>query len=68
MSKITLKRQNCKSCGYCVKACKRSALYISDMANANGYHMVAVDEKKCIGCGMCYTVCPDYVFNIEEGE
>lgn len=68
MSKITLKQQNCKSCGYCVKACKQNALYISDDMNSNGYHIVAVYDEKCIGCGMCYTVCPDYVFNIEGSE
>lgn len=66
MSKISLKQQNCKSCGYCVKACKQNALFISNETNANGYHMVGIDDSKCIGCGMCYTVCPDYVFTIEE--
>lgn len=67
MSKIALKQQNCKSCGYCINACKQNALYRSDETNANGYHIIAVHEEKCVGCGMCYTVCPDYVFQIMEG-
>jgi formate hydrogenlyase subunit 6/NADH:ubiquinone oxidoreductase subunit I len=25
-----------------------------------------LNEEKCVGCGMCTTVCPHRVFNIEE--
>ena len=66
MSKIKLNRHYCKSCGYCVAACKQQALFISQESNENGYWMVDVDESKCIGCGMCYTVCPDFVYNIAD--
>jgi ferredoxin len=27
-----------------------------------------VDEKKCIGCGMCLTVCPHEVFALPQGK
>ncbi len=64
MAKVKLTQKNCKSCTYCVNACKQGALYISDKTNENGYNVVDVYEDKCIGCGICYTVCPDYVFNI----
>ena len=40
----------CKGCGYCI--------------NAKGYNTIVVDEEKCVVCGMCYRVCPDYVFEI----
>ena len=68
MSKITLKTENCKACGNCVRNCKRGALAFTEEVNAKGYRTVAVDESKCIFRGMCYTVCPDYVFSIEEGS
>ena len=68
MSKITLKTENCKACGNCVRNCKRGALAFTEEVNAKGYRTVAVDESKFIFCGMCYTVCPDYVFSIEEGS
>lgn len=29
--------------------------------------MVSVDEEKCIGCGMCVSVCPE-VFKLENGK
>lgn len=63
-----LKTENCKSCGYCVRACKQNALMITNEVNAKGYNAVGIDERKCIGCGMCYIVCPDSVFSIEECE
>lgn len=27
-----------------------------------------VDEKKCIGCGACVSVCPQSVFEIKDGK
>ena len=68
MSKITLKTDNCKACGNCLRNCRQGALRFTEEVNAKGYRMVAVDESKCIYCGICYTVCPDYVFTIEEGS
>jgi ferredoxin len=29
--------------------------------------MVKVNRKKCIGCGMCQSLCPE-VFELEEGK
>ncbi len=33
--------------------------------NKKGYEIIRVDEDLCIGCGMCYKMCPDYVFTVE---
>ena len=43
-------------------------LSLSGAINAKGYAVVQVDHEVCIRCGVCYTVCPDYVFEIREGE
>lgn len=58
----------CKSCGYCVAQCPRGALSIGEHLNEAGYHHVLLDESRCVGCGVCYSVCPDYVFRIVEEE
>ena len=29
---------------------------------------LALDDEKCTGCGMCLTVCPHAVFQIENGN
>jgi len=28
--------------------------------------VVKVDAEKCIGCGSCYRMCPDYVIEIAD--
>ena len=66
MSNISLKTENCKACGNCIRNCRFGALSFTDEVNAKGYRIVAVEKEKCVGCGMCYTVCPDYVFNITD--
>ncbi len=66
MSKIILNTENCKACGNCIRNCRFGALTFTDEVNAKGYRTVAADHEKCVGCGMCYTVCPDYVFCIED--
>ena len=66
--RLYINGQSCKGCGYCVKECPKNALSLSGAINAKGYAVVQVDHEVCIRCGVCYTVCPDYVFEIREGE
>lgn len=54
----------CKSCGLCIRNCPKEAIRRSGRFNDAGYDEIVVDGEKCIGCGICYTVCPDYVFEI----
>ncbi len=54
----------CKGCGYCINACPKGAVVLSGLVNEKGYETIKVEEEKCIVCGMCYRVCPDYVFEI----
>ncbi|SMB95134.1 2-oxoglutarate ferredoxin oxidoreductase subunit delta [Desulfonispora thiosulfatigenes DSM 11270] len=68
MKKLIISKESCKSCKYCVKNCPKGALSIKGEINAKGYPYVSVDHDKCITCGICYNVCPDYVFEIVEVE
>ena len=65
MEKLYIDSDRCKGCGYCIRACKKGALYVSGHVNLKGYNTIAVHEDKCIRCGACYRVCPDYVFEIK---
>lgn len=65
---ITIDSAHCKACQYCVDACPKAALALGREMNTAGYTYVQVDKEKCIGCGSCYIVCPDYVFTVMEEE
>lgn len=64
--KIQINAALCKGCGYCVAACPKKALRLSEEFNPAGYNFALVNTAECIGCGTCYTVCPDYVYTIVE--
>ena len=53
-------RDECVSCGWCVRNCPVSALSVY------GGMYAVVDVERCIGCGRCAAVCPASVIGIEE--
>lgn len=66
MGKVSVTTDRCKACHLCIVNCPKDAIYPSGKVNARGYEYIAVDEEKCVGCGSCYQMCPDYVFEILE--
>lgn len=64
MVKVALAAYRCKGCGYCISVCPVKAISKTENKNSKGYHTVSVDQDKCIQCGSCYTMCPDYVFTV----
>lgn len=66
MSKISINKEKCKACGYCIHFCPKDALSFSSEMNKQSYTFVQVNEDLCVGCGTCYAICPDTVFEIQE--
>ncbi|MEA4965864.1 MAG: 4Fe-4S binding protein [Oscillospiraceae bacterium] len=64
MDRIKLNLNLCKGCYLCVEHCPQGALSPSETVGAKGYPVVQVDQEKCVQCGICYTMCPDYVIEI----
>ncbi|MDR2079913.1 MAG: 4Fe-4S binding protein [Treponema sp.] len=64
MSRLILHTDLCKGCEYCVANCPRSAISLSGAINKGGYNTPAIDQDKCVVCGICYNVCPDVVYEI----
>ncbi|HIX66772.1 MAG TPA: 4Fe-4S binding protein [Candidatus Anaerostipes excrementavium] len=58
----------CKGCRLCVGACPVKAIEPLTEINKKGYEIIRINEEKCIGCGCCYRICPDYVFTINTLE
>ena len=64
MGKIKLSTERCKGCFLCVSVSPVKALSPSGELGEKGYEIVKVEEEKCIQCGSCYRMCPDYVIEI----
>lgn len=65
MAKVTIRAESCKSCGYCVKFCKKDVLAVGEKVNAKGYPYVIVkDPDRCVGCAMCAQMCPDAAIEV----
>ena len=47
----------CVACGRCIQRCQQSALYIED-------GRAVVDQQKCILCGYCASVCPEFCLKV----
>lgn len=48
---------SCTGCGLCIDECDQEALSLID-------GKAVVDESRCILCGYCAAVCPDYVIRV----
>ena len=66
--KLIIAAQLCKGCYYCVGGSPKGALRPGDQLNTAGYAYVVQDAEKCVCCGICYTLCPDYALSIFEEE
>lgn len=58
----------CKGCRLCVGVCPVQAIEPLEEINKKGYEIIGIDRNACIGCGRCYTICPDYVFTVSDAE
>lgn len=63
--KVEIRKESCKSCGYCVKYCPKQVLEIGHEVNSKGYlYVTAAHPDDCIGCAQCGIICPDAAIEV----
>ncbi|MBU0709596.1 MAG: 4Fe-4S dicluster domain-containing protein [Candidatus Omnitrophica bacterium] len=60
MAKVTINKDKCKGCLFCINVCPRKTLKKSVKLNKRGVNYVEFKSgKQCVGCTMCAIICPD---------
>lgn len=63
-------KEKCSACSMCVWNCTKDALKISEPSYQGDIRVYARlwDEKKCVGCGICESVCPLHAIHMKAGD
>ena len=67
--KITIESERCKGCYLCISTCPNEKITISNKMNLQGYYPAEFvesenEEKNCIACAKCATICPDTAIEV----
>ncbi|HDP79566.1 MAG TPA: 4Fe-4S dicluster domain-containing protein [Spirochaetes bacterium] len=67
MAYITIDRDRCKGCYFCVEFCPKKIITVSETHNRLGYFPAEFDmknEDKCTRCKTCAVMCPDTAIEV----
>jgi len=70
---VTINKEWCKGCGFCVGFCPTQALAMSSEFNSKGYHPPYIKSPDdCRDCDFCQSICPEFAIYVtrkpEEAE
>ncbi|MFP4588645.1 MAG: 4Fe-4S dicluster domain-containing protein [Candidatus Bipolaricaulota bacterium] len=66
---LYIRADNCKGCKYCIEFCPQDVLEESEEFNEKGYHPPTPEAlEKCVNCGFCELICPDFAIWTTEEE
>jgi NAD-dependent dihydropyrimidine dehydrogenase PreA subunit len=55
----------CKACGFCLAVCPVDVFAYRKAPNKLGWFpMFTAKEDNCIGCMLCYQICPDFCIDV----
>ena len=66
---ITIVKEFCKGCGFCITYCPQRVYDLSDEMNQKGYYLPSpVRLEDCTECGLCDLHCPDFAIILEKSR
>ena len=67
--RISIKREYCKGCEYCIEICPECIFKESDTLNERGYKVPTItNSDNCIHCKKCELICPEMAIEVEKEE
>ena len=66
---VTINKNWCKGCGFCIQYCPTKVLTASPEYNKKGYHPpVVTSAESCRNCGYCQVICPEFAIFVKDGS
>jgi 2-oxoglutarate ferredoxin oxidoreductase subunit delta len=64
---ITIVKDFCKGCGFCIATCPKKVYDLSNEMNKKGYRLPRPTRiEDCTECGLCDMYCPDFAILLEK--
>lgn len=64
---ITIVKEFCKGCGFCINYCPQKVYDLSAEMNQKGYYLPSPARMEdCTECGLCDLYCPDFAILLEK--
>lgn len=62
---VVITEQMCKACGFCLNVCPVDVFAWRKSPNKIGWFpMYTAHEGNCIGCMLCFQICPDFCIDV----
>ncbi len=62
---VVVTEDMCKACGFCLAVCPVDVFGWRKAANRLGWFPIyTAKEENCIGCMLCYQICPDFCIQV----
>jgi NAD-dependent dihydropyrimidine dehydrogenase PreA subunit len=67
--RVLVDEEACKECGYCAEVCGMGVFEAGQRFNKKGYRpYLAKNTERCVGCVLCFYVCPDFSIELTEAR